>query len=127
MTRMFTAADWLKAEMSVGLTDADLHDEEDDILDTEPLPTDDAAPWQARQRLTVADWRELIVATIVILLLGVVLVWVSFPDNPNEALTAMMEKMSTGAIVLYAWAAIVLPGVVIVWVVILCFNTIFLK
>lgn len=119
--RTFTASDWLTA----GLTDADLHEDDEPILDTE---LDDMPAMVAgRQRLTALDWRILIVTTIVVLLLGALLIWVSFPDNPNEALTAMMEKMSTGAIVLYACAAIVLPGVVIEWVVILCFNTIFLK
>ncbi len=109
-TRTFTAADWLAG----ALTDADLHDDET-ILETEI----DDMPVVVAQRLTAADWRTLIVATVVILVLGVVLVWACYPDQPNEALSAMMERLSPGVIVLYVWAMTILPLVIVEWAVIL--------
>lgn len=95
--RTFTAADWLLT----GLTDADLHDDEP-ILETE---LDDTPLVVERKRLTAADWRDFIVATVAILLLGVLLVWVCFPGRPDLAVAG--------------WTLVLLPAVVVEWCVIL--------
>lgn len=98
-TRTFTASDWLLT----GLTDADLHDDDEPILDTE---LDDMPVVVERQRLTAGDWRTLIVATVVILLLGVLLAWVCFPGQPDLAVDAWLQTLLPG--VLIEWAVILL-------------------